>query len=109
MAQVQMALPVEKLNSNNYKLWVFRVKHYLCRGLWEYVQNPPEDPTAAEEVADSHALVAIVLSLSDDQIVHVINANNSAEAWESLRAVYLQQSAGTLISLTTRHCYICGS
>lgn len=88
MVQVKMVLPVEKLNSENYKLWAFCMEYYLHReGLWVFVNDPLDSPTPAEEERDKCVVAAIVLSLRYDQIVYITSAVSAAEAWVSLQAV----------------------
>lgn len=73
--------------------------------LWCFVHNPPNSPmSAADTASDQKALAHIILSLSDSQLVFVRSQQSAKGAWDSLKAVYAKESAGTLIALMRRFC-----
>ena len=49
---------------------------------------------------DERALAIIVLSVADDQLVHVAGKQKAKAAWDSLSEVYAQKTAGSLIAIT---------
>nr|XP_056702653.1 basic salivary proline-rich protein 1-like [Euleptes europaea] len=58
--------------------------------------------TAQDVVKDEKALATIVLSVADDQLVHVSGTLKAKAAWDPLSQVYVQKTAGSLIAIT-RH------
>ena len=76
---------VERFDGSNYVLWSFKMKMYLLsKGLWEAVAS--EDGVSQEKEQQAHA--AIVLSLSDAQMMHVVSASCAREAWFMLEAFH---------------------
>lgn len=75
---------VEKLNGVNYAAWKFKVKMLLShKGLWEVV-----DGTASNAALDKKALSVIGLSVSDSQIVHIMDCDTGKTAWDKLSSLY---------------------
>ncbi|KAL8221083.1 UNVERIFIED_CONTAM: hypothetical protein K2H54_058578 [Gekko kuhli] len=104
MVQAVMALLVDKLTSDNYTVWSLWMEHYLKQiwdyvALWDYVASPAQAPSAEDTVKDEKALATIILSVADYQLVRVTHKDKAKEAWNSLKSVYVQQTAGSLISL----------
>ena len=60
---------------------------------------PPDEATEEDVLRDERALAMIVLSVSDGQMVHVAGKPSAKAAWDSLKDVYVQKSAGSLIAL----------
>ena len=78
---------LEPLNGTNYTLWAFKMKMYLMsKGLWEAVDGG--STTAAKE-QQAHA--AIVLNLSDAQLMHVVRTESAREAWIALAQIHRTQ------------------
>ena len=76
-----ITLKMELFDGSNYSLWAFKMKMYLMsKGLWEAVEDGSNITTAKAQQA--HA--AIVLSLSDSQLMHVVNSTSAREAWGAL-------------------------
>lgn len=100
MAQ-STTLLVEKLTSTRYSVWALRMEHVQNReALWEYVDSPPAAPTTVyDDVKDEKTLAAIILSVTDDQLIHVHGKVNAKQAWHSLEEVYVQCTAGLLTAL----------
>ena len=75
---------VDKFDGTNYPLWSFKMKMYLrSRGLWGQVDgSAPLDLSLMEQ---AHA--AIVLSLTDSQVLHVVATTTAVEAWAVLRGM----------------------
>lgn len=75
---------VDKFDGTNYPLWSFKMKMYLrSRGLWGQVDgSSPLDLSLMEQ---AHA--AIVLSLTDSQVLHVVATTNASEAWAVLKGM----------------------
>ena len=95
-----MLLLIDKLTSINYNVWALRMQHYLKHeALWRYVSHPPDEATEEDVLRDERALATIVLSVSASQLVHVAGKLSAKAAWDSLKDVYVQKSAGSLISL----------
>uniref|UniRef100_A0AAV1UE33 DUF4219 domain-containing protein n=1 Tax=Peronospora matthiolae TaxID=2874970 RepID=A0AAV1UE33_9STRA len=73
---------VDKFDGSNYQLWSFKMMMYLwSRGLWGQVDGrSPPDRALMEQ---AHA--AIVLSLTDSQVLHVITTATAMDAWNTLQ------------------------
>ncbi|CAI5746374.1 unnamed protein product [Peronospora destructor] len=79
---------VEPFDGSNYVLWSYKMKMYLMsKGLWEVVAGESKVPQAKEQQA--HA--AIVLNLSDSQLMHVVTASCAREAWLMLEKFHRSQ------------------
>ena len=75
------ASKLERFDGTNYALWAFKMKMFLMsKGLWEAVDGAI--PVTAEKKQQAHA--AIVLNLSDSQLMHVITATTARDAWGEL-------------------------
>ena len=83
MAQTAMSLLVDKLTSTNYNVWALQMQHYLKReALWLYISNPPNPGTDRDVMRDEKALAIIVLSVADDQLIHV-TGKQKAGIWQN--------------------------
>uniref|UniRef100_A0AAV1TU53 DUF4219 domain-containing protein n=1 Tax=Peronospora matthiolae TaxID=2874970 RepID=A0AAV1TU53_9STRA len=72
---------VDKLDGSNYQLWSFKMMMYLrSRGLWGQVDG--SSPPDRALMKQAHA--AIVLSLTDSQVLHVITTETAMDAWNML-------------------------
>lgn len=80
MVQSQMVLLVDKLTSTNYSVCVLWMEHYLWReALWQCVDAPSAQPTTEEAMRDENVLAAIMLSLADDQLIHVAGKTSAKQ------------------------------
>ena len=76
---------LEPFNGTNYSLWAFKMKMFLIsKGLWEAV----EATSGISETKEQQAHAAIVLNLSDTQLMHVITTGSAREAWGALAQVH---------------------
>ena len=76
---------MDPFNGSNFTFWALKMKMYLMsKGLWAAV-NGGSLVTALQE-QQAHA--AIVLNLSDTQLMHVINSDTARGAWEALAQVH---------------------
>ena len=62
----------------------------ISQDLWHVIEpdNDADDKVSFSKKADSRALANIVLTLSEDQIVHVEDAKTALEAWNNLALVH---------------------
>lgn len=69
---------IDKFDGTSYQLWGFKMKMNLrSRGLWGQVDGSlTQDPSLMEQ-----AHVAIVLSLADSQVLHVVTTTTTAKTW----------------------------
>ena len=68
---------LESFDGTNYSLWAYKMRMYLMfKGLWEAVDNATS--VTAEKKRQAHA--AIILNLSDSQLIHVIIATTARDA-----------------------------
>uniref|UniRef100_A0AAV1TIE3 CCHC-type domain-containing protein n=1 Tax=Peronospora matthiolae TaxID=2874970 RepID=A0AAV1TIE3_9STRA len=75
------SIKVEPFDGSNYGLWSYKMKMYLMsKGLWGAIAG---DETTSE-AKEQQAHVAIVLNLSDSQLMHVIDSATAREAWGRL-------------------------
>ena len=80
---------VEKFDGKNFNLWLFKMKmHFIGKGLWGYIDpiGVKNDSTNVEEAAKAHAL--LIMHLSDNAVMHIIEARNGREAWTKLIDFY---------------------
>ena len=81
---IDLAPKMEPFNGTNYTLWAFKMKMYLMsKGLWEAV-----DGGVATTAQKQQAHAAIVLNLSDTQLMHVVRTDNARDAWIALARVH---------------------
>ena len=79
---------VEPFDGSNYGLWSFKMKMLLVsKGLWSAVSG--EEPVTAMKEQQAHA--AIVLSLADSQMMHVIGSETARDAWGKLAMFHCTQ------------------
>lgn len=96
-------ITIEKLNSNNYFSWKFKVKLLLIKEeLWEVITD--ELPTSARQLQrwnkkDAKALCTIALNVEDKQLVHVRNKETAKQAWNALKSVFEQNTLTNRVSL----------
>jgi len=81
---------IERLTSENYSLWKLHMKMWLVsQDLWHVIEpGDADDKAPFDQKADSRALANLVLTLSEDQLVHVEDAKTALEAWNNLALVY---------------------
>ena len=73
---------VEPFDGSNYGLWSYKMKMYLMsKGLWGAIAG--DETTSKVKEQQVHA--AIVLNLSDSQLMHVIDSATARDAWEGWR------------------------
>ena len=96
-------LAINRLNGKNYRTWAVKAEMLLRReSLWSYVSRPPAQLTEEQEEEHERALSTIILSLEDEELVHIQGLNTAKAVWDRLRGIYLRETAGTKISLTRR-------
>ena len=79
---------VEPFDGSNYGLWSYKMKMYLMsKGLWDVIEGG--ETTSAAKEQQAHA--AIVLNLSDSQLMHVIDSASAREAWGRLAQFHRSQ------------------
>uniref|UniRef100_A0AAV1U2X8 DUF4219 domain-containing protein n=1 Tax=Peronospora matthiolae TaxID=2874970 RepID=A0AAV1U2X8_9STRA len=79
------SIKVEPFDGSNYELWSCKMKmHLMSKGLWGAIVGDETTSEAKEQQA--HA--AIVLNLSDSQMMHVIDSATAREAWGHLAQYY---------------------
>lgn len=98
MADTNSVFKIEKLNDENYTSWSFKMKMFLGKeGVWEAVDGDvPAVKTEAFKNKERKALQIIVLSLENNQLVHVRQCETGRDAWQALKEVYCQ---GTLLNI----------
>ena len=78
---------IEKLGSDNYQVWNFKLELLLIKeGLWENVnETAPKEPNEKWLKNDNKARATIGLLVEDNQLIQIREAKTAREAWESLR------------------------
>ena len=92
------SLLIEKLTSENYHLWKFKMRMLLReRDLWDVVEEGldgeeydgmKEKEKKEWKKRDDKALAVICLALSDAQLMHVQTVLTAKEAWLKLSEVH---------------------
>ena len=84
-------LVTNRLNDRNYKIWAVKAEMLLRReGLWSFVSNPPAQLNEEEEREHERALSTLILSIEDDQLIHVQGQATAKAVWDRLRNIYLR-------------------
>ena len=71
--------------------------YFMSKRLWESVVGTEES-----ELKKQKAHAAIVLNLSDSQLMHVVNANDAREAWCALDAFHCTANMANCLWLKER-------
>ena len=91
-----ISFKIEPFDGSNYGLWSFKMKMLLMsKGLWSAVSGDEAVSVAKEQQA--HA--AIVLSLADSQLMHVIGSENARAAWGKLAMFHRTQDMASRLWL----------
>ena len=81
--------------------WSQKTEAFLTRdNLWDMVNAPPAQPDAEQLRKIGKACATIILSLEDSQLPYVRGIRTAKAVWDTLRAIYVWQTAGSRISLT---------
>ena len=103
---------VERLNSNNYTTWKFRLKHLLiAKDLYGYVDGSIKEPdsTAEQGVKDGYtkkfnqAMSTIVLAVSDELLYLITECTTPKLAWEKLQAHFERDTLANKLYLKKRY------
>jgi hypothetical protein len=106
---------IDKLNSDNYSIWCFKVKALMQeKEVWDVIEGEkPEDPQntestedpekSAEMVAkvaewkkkDQKALNTIILTVSNSQIIFIKNETTAKGAWKALEQEHKKSGVGS--------------
>ena len=93
---------IDKLTSDNYSVWKFKLKHLLiAKELYGYVDGTitlagDANATVKADFAkkSSKAFSHIVLSVSDNLLYLITEAENPKEAWDKLKAHFERDTRG---------------
>ena len=91
------------LGDDNWLAWKTRITTVLKRDdAYEIATGAvpqPQDPVAAATWAekDLFARLRIVTSIKDEQIVHILGCNSSAEMWDALRTIHEPRGEQSII------------
>lgn len=88
---------IEKLSGVNYASWSYQMKMILidCH-LWTIIEPGETEPSEGASAADKKgyisrqgkALAKVVLSICDEQQMHIRNLSNPKAVWEELQKLY---------------------
>jgi transposase InsO family protein len=94
-------LSFEKLNSNNYSHWSFKMEIFLKKEkCWQVVNTiKPAEAGPDWDEMDAKALHLIVLCVENNQLIHIKKAANSKVAWENLKKYHQKSTLGSKIRL----------
>lgn len=98
------------LHDGNWLAWKMRIAAVLKRnGAYEIVTGlaaQPQDPVAAAEwkMKDAIAQELVVTTIKDEQVLHIIECETSAQMWEALRIIH-EPRGQYYIFLTKRALY----
>lgn len=116
-------LSVEKLSSENYDSWSFKIKMMLVKeDLWEMIDSDPPIPdiTPATSSApavvknqkdinewhkrDGKAMAIIALTVDNSQLVLIKKAKTSKESWKSLKEYHQKGSMTNQATILKKIC-----
>ena len=81
-------LILTRLNDRNYKTWAVKAEMLLRReGLWLFVNNPPAQFDEEQERDHEKALSTLILSIDDDQVIHIQGLTTAKAVWDRLRNI----------------------
>jgi len=90
---------VNKLTSNNYATWKFKLKHLLiAKELFGYCDGSMKEPTTSETAKKAFklnaqkALSQFVLSISDEVFYLITECETAQKAWEKLQSHFEQDT-----------------
>ena len=66
------------------------------------MNNPPAQFDEGQEREHEKALSTLILSIEDDQLIHIQGLTTAKAVWHRLRNIYIRETAGTKTSLTRR-------
>ena len=97
---------IEKLNSNNYAIWKYKVELWLVKeDLWEVTtEDKPDEPSADWLRRDGKAKAHIGLLVDDSQLIHIKGKQTAKEYWEALRCYHERGSLTSKVFLIKRIC-----
>lgn len=77
---------IEKLNSNNYDIWKFRVEMYLQKkDLYNVIINDPPNLLTDEFRNKNRKACMINFWIENDQLIHMKNLEMAQECWLALK------------------------
>ncbi len=100
---------VPRLTADNYSVWKKRVTLVLQdKDVWDLaIANVPSPVTPQAKKASDQAKTIIGLSVSDDYLDAVFDAETAAEAWKVLMDIHEPQIAGRSIKLQRELAELC--
>ncbi|UYV63669.1 hypothetical protein LAZ67_2005275 [Cordylochernes scorpioides] len=102
MTSTLINTPLEKLNDQNYRSWKYNTKMMLIeRELWKYVTEPAPDEEASRTIFNmkQEKALAIALTISPSQKIHIMDCTTAREAWDTLEQVYEPKSRSRILQL----------
>ena len=97
-------LGIQRLNSNNYDIWKYRVEQFLIReDLWYVIKDElPAVRTEKQIKDDARARATIGLLLEDSQLPIIRAAETAKSAWDEIKAYYVKETPRSIVSLIKR-------
>ena len=90
--------PLTRLNDSNYKTWAVKDEMLLRReGIWQFVNNNPAQFDEEQERDHEKALRTLVLSIEDNQLIHIQGLTTAKAVWDRLKNIYIRETAGIKI------------
>ena len=93
---------MEKLSSDNYANWKFKVKMILIKeDLWDVVNETVAEGSDEADIAKKKrkALATICLLVGDGQLVHVKDVEDPSRAWKALETYFERSTLGNRLFL----------
>lgn len=82
-----------KLDKENYVIWKWQFKNVLeAKNLSNVFNRPGQEPVATE-IEKKQALALLRSSLSDDNMLKIINCRTFSEAWKALQVCFENKTA----------------
>lgn len=90
---------IEKLNGENYSVWVVQMKSLLVTmDLWDAVIGT-EVAAANSSKLDMKALATITLCVKSSELIHIKDCQTANDAWRTLNSLYKRDAPARKVNL----------
>lgn len=98
---METKVQIHKLNNENYSVWSYEIKLLMIKEkVWNTVSETiPTSATATWTTQDQMALALMGLNVEDNQLLHIRNAVNAADAWNKLKEIHEHDSVTNIVTL----------
>lgn len=87
---------IDGLTGDDYPVWVVRMKALLIsKGLWHLANPTTEEKEIDDRQISEQALALIILTLEEDQTVHIGERRTAREGWKKLILVHAEEGTSS--------------